>query len=77
MDRQLMEVARAAMIRMGVRPSRMRRRDATYALWAIAQHLKASIGSMSEQLEFGGVALPVKQPLRIGPMWSTVAGVSA
>ena len=68
-----MDVARQAMLRMGVRPARLRRRDATYALWAIAQHLKASAGSMSEQLEFGGVALPTNRPLRIGPAWTTVS----
>lgn len=56
-DKALMKLAADAMLRLGVKPRRLQRRDAQYALWAIAQHLKASVGSMAEQIEFGGLAL--------------------
>jgi hypothetical protein len=56
-DKALMQMCARSMVQMGVRPRRLLRRDAQYALWAIAQHLKATAGSMGEELYFAGLPL--------------------
>lgn len=59
-DKQLMEMVARAMISLGVSEGRLQRRDARYALFAIAQHIKASLGAVAPQIPFGGLTLPAR-----------------